>query len=83
MIRLPFALSHIFAGLRTAAPIAVLGAMLSEWITGSRGLGYLIQESGSMIEVPLLWAAILVSMATGLAVFWCMSALEQVALRQR
>jgi ABC-type nitrate/sulfonate/bicarbonate transport system permease component len=83
MIRLPFALSHIFTGLRTAAPIAVLGAMLSEWITGSRGLGYLIQESGSMIEVPLLWAAILVSMATGLAVFWCMSALELVALRQR
>jgi toluene monooxygenase electron transfer component len=63
--------------------LAVLGATLSEWITGSRGLGYLIQQSGSMIEVPLLWAAILVSMATGLAVFSSMSVLEYVALRWR
>lgn len=80
-VRIPFALPFLFTGLRVAATSAILGAMLSEWITGSRGLGFLILESGEMREIELLWAAVLMSVAVSLSVFWLTSAGERRALR--
>jgi ABC-type nitrate/sulfonate/bicarbonate transport system permease component len=58
MVRFPFALPHIFTGLRTASASAILGAMLAEWLTGQHGVGYLILESADTRELELLWAAI-------------------------
>ena len=46
MVRIPYALPYLFTGLRVAGSSAILGAMLSEWITGTKGLGNLILESG-------------------------------------
>jgi len=82
-MRIPFALPFLFTGLRVAAANAILGAMLSEWITGSRGLGNLILESGEMREIELLWAAVLTSVAAGLCVFWLTSAGERRVLHWR
>jgi len=59
MVRFPFALPHIFTGIRVASASAILGAMLAEWLTGQRGVGYLILESADTRELELLWAAIL------------------------
>jgi ABC-type nitrate/sulfonate/bicarbonate transport system permease component len=59
MVRFPFALPYIFTGLRVASASAILGAMLAEWLTGQRGVGYLILESAETRELELLWAAIL------------------------
>ena len=81
LVRVPFALPFLFAGLRVAGTSSILGAMLSEWITGSRGLGFLILESGEMREIELLWAAVLVSVAVSLTAFWLTSAGERWALR--
>ena len=81
LVRIPFALPYLFAGLRIAGASAILGAMLSEWITGSPGLGNLILESGEMRETELLWAAVLVSVMIALAVFWLTSASERRVLR--
>lgn len=80
-VRIPFALPFLFTGLRVAATSAILGAMLSEWITGSRGLGFLILESGEMREIELLWAAVLTSVTVSLTVFWLTSAAERRVLR--
>lgn len=80
-VRFPFALPFFFTGLRVAATTALLGAMLSEWITGSRGLGFLILEAGEMREIELLWGAVLVSVAVSLLVFWLTTAGERAALR--
>ena len=82
-MRVPFALPFLFTGLRVAGASAILGAMLSEWITGSRGLGNLILDSGEMRETELLWAAVLTSVAAGLCVFWLTSAGEQRVLHWR
>jgi NitT/TauT family transport system permease protein len=49
-VRAPYSLPFLFTGLRVAAASAVLGAMLSEWITGAPGLGVLILETGVMRE---------------------------------
>ncbi len=80
-VRILYALPYLFAGLRVAGTSAILGAMLSEWITGSRGLGNLILESGEMRETELLWAAVLVSVTVALIVFWTTSAAERRVLQ--
>ncbi|MGA7489546.1 MAG: ABC transporter permease [Xanthobacteraceae bacterium] len=82
-VRIPFALPFLFTGLRIAGANAILGAMLSEWITGSKGLGNLILESSELRETELLWAAVLTSVVIALAVFWATSAGEQRMLRWR
>lgn len=83
LLRFPFGFPYIFSGLRTAAPIAVLGAMLSEWLTGTHGLGYLILDTASLRELELLWATIIVSMMLGLLVFWATATAERYFLRWR
>jgi ABC-type nitrate/sulfonate/bicarbonate transport system permease component len=80
-VRIPFALPYLFTGLRVAGSSAILGAMLSEWITGTKGVGSLILDSGEMRETELLWAAVLISVVIALAVFWSTSASEKRFLR--
>jgi NitT/TauT family transport system permease protein len=82
-VRLPFALPFLFTGLRIAGANAILGAMLSEWITGSKGLGNLILEASELRETELLWAAVLTSVVMALGVFWLTSAGERRMLRWR
>jgi NitT/TauT family transport system permease protein len=69
--------------MRIAGANAILGAMLSEWITGSKGLGNLILEASELRETELLWAAVLTSVVIALAVFWLTSAGERRMLRWR
>jgi len=80
-VRFPSAMPFLFTGLRIAGSSAILGAMLSEWITGSKGLGNLILDSGEMRETDLLWAAVLTSVVIALVVFWTTSAGEKRLLR--
>lgn len=82
-IRVRFALPFLFTGLRVAAASAILGAMLSEWITGSHGLGNLILEAGELRETALLWAAVLISVVVALGVFWLTSEGERRVLHWR
>jgi NitT/TauT family transport system permease protein len=82
-MRVPFALPFLFTGLRVSSAGAILGAMLSEWITGSRGLGNLILESGELRETELLWAAVLVSVIIALSAFWLTSAGERRVVHWR
>jgi ABC-type nitrate/sulfonate/bicarbonate transport system permease component len=79
-VQAPYALPFLFAGLRVAAASAVLGAMLSEWVTGSRGLGALILEAGVMREIEVLWAAVITSVIFALLVFFLTSAAENRVL---
>jgi ABC-type nitrate/sulfonate/bicarbonate transport system permease component len=81
LVRLRFALPYLFTGLRVSATSALLGAMLSEWITGSPGMGKLILDSGEMRETELLWGTVLTSVIISLCVFWTTSAAEARLLR--
>ena len=76
-VRLPYALPHIFTGLRIAAGSALLGAMLAEWLSGTPGLGFLILDSAAMQDTARLWAVALVGMATGLALYGVTRAVER------
>jgi sulfonate transport system permease protein len=82
LARFPFALPFIFTGLRTAAATAVLGAMLVEWLTGTRGLGFLILHGAATRQLGLLWAVAVLSVVLSLTVFWSTGSVEK-AVAQR
>jgi NitT/TauT family transport system permease protein len=56
-VRIPASLPYIFAGLKIAAPQAVLGATVAEWIGSRSGLGSQILIALLNYDVPLLWAS--------------------------
>src|SRR5439155_2740473 len=82
-VPLPFALSYIFTGLRSAATSAILAAMLAEWLSGASGLGTLILDAASYKKNGLLWAAVVVSMAVAIVIFSLTTALERRLLKWR
>jgi putative hydroxymethylpyrimidine transport system permease protein len=59
-IRIPMALPSLGSGLRLAATFAPMGAIIGEWVGASRGLGFLILNANSRMQIDLMFAAILV-----------------------
>ncbi len=57
-LHLPSALPYFFAGLKVAAVVSVIGAVIGEWISSSAGLGWLIKTSGSRYQTDQAFAAI-------------------------
>jgi sulfonate transport system permease protein len=60
LVRAPGALPSVFAGLRVAAPAAVLGAVIGEYLGSSQGLGVALIQAQSSFEVPRAWGVALV-----------------------
>ena len=67
-IRLPAALPALGSGLRVAAAVAPIGAVVGEWVGSSAGLGYLMLHANARMQVDLMFAALtlLALMAVGL-----------------
>lgn len=57
---IPSAMSWVFAGLKIAVPYALIGAVLGEMIAANRGLGYLVQFSGSQFDAAGVFAVLIV-----------------------
>lgn len=68
-IRLPYATPHIFAGLKISITLAVIGAVVSEFVAADVGLGYFIQFSTSMFKLPQAWAGLAILVAMSLILF--------------
>lgn len=68
-IRLPYATPHIFAGLKISITLAVIGAVVSEFVAADVGLGYFIQFSTSMFKLPQAWAGLAILVAISLIMF--------------
>ena len=79
-LRLPFALPSILTGLRIAAGLAVIGAIVGEFITGG-GLGGLIQVARQQQAVDKVFAALLLSALLGIALFGLVNLASRFALR--
>lgn len=75
-IRLPFAIPRIFMGLKIAAPLAVIGAVVSEFFGATAGLGYAIRAAGS--NTALVYAALFVLATMSLALFYLVTAVERL-----
>jgi NitT/TauT family transport system permease protein len=68
-IRLPYAIPHIFSGLKVAITLAVIGAVIAEFVAAEQGLGYFVQFSTSFFKVPQAFAALFLLSALSLALF--------------
>ncbi|MEX2455615.1 MAG: ABC transporter permease [Rhodospirillaceae bacterium] len=59
-VRLPAALPALGSGLRVAAAVAPIGAVVGEWVGSSAGLGYLMLHANARVQVDLMFAALFV-----------------------
>jgi ABC-type nitrate/sulfonate/bicarbonate transport system permease component len=59
-VRIPYALPSLFASFRAAAPAAVIGATVAEWVGANQGLGITILSAMQSYSIPLLWSSIFV-----------------------
>ena len=72
-LRIPSALPYFFGGLRIASGLSLIGAVVAEFVAGTggsgAGLAYLILLSGFQLNVPRLFAALVLIAAAGMALF--------------
>jgi NitT/TauT family transport system permease protein len=84
-IRLPNALPYLLSGMKTAGGLALIGAVVAEFVAGSgtaTGLAWRIVESGNRLEIATLFAALTLLAATGVLIFAFLSLLEWALLRR-
>jgi NitT/TauT family transport system permease protein len=81
-VRVPYALPHVFAGLKVALTMAIIGVIVGEFVTAQAGLGYIIMMASSAAETPLVFAAIALLCAAGLLLYGAV-ALAEVAIERR
>lgn len=79
-IRFPCALPSLFAGMKVAISLALVGAIVGEFVSSQRGLGYVILSAQGMFDTPRVFAAILVLAVMGVALFWVIAWLERLAI---
>jgi NitT/TauT family transport system permease protein len=77
-LRLPYAVPYIFAGLRIATTLSVLGAIVAEWLAAANGIGYLVLSGSFNFNTARSFAAIVVLALLGMAFFGAMSAVERL-----
>lgn len=73
-IRVPLALPSLVSGLRVAAPLAPLGAVIGEWVGASAGLGFVMVQANARMQTEIMFAAMaiiaLFTLALRCAVDW-------------
>jgi len=85
-LKLPAALPQMLAGLRIAGGLSLIGAVVAEIAAGSAGAGsglaYRIAESGYRLNIPRMFAALLLLSLAGIVIFFALSALSHLVLRR-
>ena len=76
-IRFPSALPNIFAGLKVAVTLAVVGAIVGEFIQADQGLGYALLQANAVLNTKLGFAAIIVLAALGVVMFVIVDVIER------
>jgi NitT/TauT family transport system permease protein len=83
-LRIPSAAPYFFGGLRISSGLALIGAVVAEFVAGtggtSAGLAYQILQAGFQLNIPRLFAALFMITITGVALFTLMVVLSKLAL---
>ncbi len=83
-LRVPSALPYFFGGLRISSGLALIGAVVAEFVAGTggtaSGLAYQILQAGFQLNIPRLFAALVLITATGIVLFSAMALLSKWAL---
>ena len=85
-LKLPWAMPHILGGLRIAGGLSLIGAVVAEIAAGSAGAGsglaYRIAESGYRLNIPRMFAALLLLSVAGIVIFMGLSLVSHLVLRR-
>lgn len=79
-LELPAALPMLLGGLKIGATLAVIGAVVGEFVGADRGLGFLINAARGAFDTALVFVAIMALVAIALALYACVALLEKVWL---
>lgn len=85
-LKLPAALPYFLAGLKISGGLALIGAVVAEFVAGTggsaSGLAYRILESGYQLKIPRVFAALIMISVSGIAIFLVTSWISHLALRR-
>lgn len=86
MLKLPSAMPYYLAGLRIAGGLALIGAVVAEFVAGTggtqSGLAYRILEAGYRLQIPRMFAALVLISFAGIVIFAALSLLSHIILRK-
>ena len=87
LLRVPAAVPAFLAGLRVSGGLALVGAVVAEFVAGSggfaSGLAYRILEAGYRLQIPRMFAALVLLSAAGIGINGALGVLERWVLRRR
>ncbi|HXD13604.1 MAG TPA: ABC transporter permease [Xanthobacteraceae bacterium] len=85
-LKLPSALPYMLGGLRIAGGLSLIGAVVAEIAAGSAGAGsglaYRIAEAGYRLNIPRMFAALLLLSLSGIVIFYLLTLVNYLALRR-
>ena len=85
-LRLPSAMPYFLGGLKIAGGLALIGAIVAEFTAGTAGMGsglaFRILESGYRLNIPRMFAALLLISLTGVLIFLALSLVSHLILRR-
>ena len=86
LLRLPSALPYFLGGLRIAGGLSLIGAVVAEFVVGAggrgSGLAFRIIEASSRLNMPRMFAALILISATGVAIYLALSLVSHLMLRR-
>jgi NitT/TauT family transport system permease protein len=85
-LRLPNAMPYFLAGLRVSGGLALIGAVVAEFVAGTAGsesgLAYRILESGYRLNIPRMFAALFLISLAGVLIFLALTLVQHLVLRK-
>ena len=84
-LQLPTALPYLLAGMKISGGLALIGAVVAEFVAGSgaaTGLAWRIVESGNRLNIPRMFAALILLSALGIAIFMALTLVQHLVLRK-
>ena len=77
-LRLPAALPNIFAGLKIGMSLAVVGAVVAEFVAADRGLGYYLLYANGQLDTPGVFGALLLLTVVGVVLYYMVEGVERI-----
>ena len=81
-VRLPLAIPYALSGVRVAASVAPIGAVVGEWVGSSQGLGYLMLLANGRVKTDLMFAALFTLGVLSMSLYGFITLLIKLAFRR-
>jgi NitT/TauT family transport system permease protein len=79
-LRLPHALPNLFAGMKVAITLAVVGAITGEFVGSQSGLGFLLTSASGQMDTPLVFAVLVTISVIAMVLFAIIESFERMAI---